>query len=110
MKKSINQSNFINPLQVGDILYYSWGYEQTNVDFYQVIGKTEKSVKIQEIESKTVENGFMSGNTTALKDVFKNKEVMSKRVKEYCGQPFVSFDYGVGNKWDGRPMSCSWYA
>ena len=26
-----------HPLQIGSILYTSWGYEQTNIDFYQVI-------------------------------------------------------------------------
>lgn len=34
---------------VGDILVSSWGYDQTNIDFYQVVGVTAKSVKIRAI-------------------------------------------------------------
>ncbi len=30
------RSRFINPYKVGDILHHSWGYDQTNCDFYQV--------------------------------------------------------------------------
>ena len=32
-----------NSLQIGSILYASWGYDQTNIDFYEVtklIGRT----------------------------------------------------------------------
>lgn len=37
--------------KVGDIFYRSWGYDQTNVDFYQIVsmsktGKTGKAVQI----------------------------------------------------------------
>lgn len=34
---------------VGDILYTSWGYDQTNVDFYQVIRVSGKNAWIREI-------------------------------------------------------------
>ena len=32
-------------IEVGDIYYTSWGYDQTNVDFYMVTGRTAKTVK-----------------------------------------------------------------
>jgi len=35
-------------VKVGDWFYCSWGYDQTNVDFYRVVGVTPKSVKIQQ--------------------------------------------------------------
>ena len=100
----------IKRFEIGDIIYYSWGYDQTNVDFFQVVKVTEKSVNIREISSKTIENGFMSGNTTAIKDAFKGNETLTKRIKEYNNKPYVSFAYGVGSLWDGSPVSCSWYA
>jgi hypothetical protein len=36
------------PVEVGDIFAASWGYDQTNVDFYEVVGITAsgKSVKV----------------------------------------------------------------
>lgn len=41
-----------NPYKVGQILYDSWGWEQTNIDFYKVIETGKKSIKIQKIASK----------------------------------------------------------
>jgi hypothetical protein len=50
-RKKMNESK----PKVGDFLYSSWGYEQTNVEFYKVIRVSESSVWIQEWESKVVE-------------------------------------------------------
>lgn len=32
----------IDGYKVGDIFYTSWGYEQTNIEFYQVVKATPK--------------------------------------------------------------------
>ena len=43
-------------LKVGDILNSSWGYDQTNVDFYEVVEvKSKKTVVIQKIKRSIVE-------------------------------------------------------
>lgn len=50
-------------LQVGDVLHCEWGYEQTNIDYYEVtklIGK--RMVEIREICAESHETGFMSGD------------------------------------------------
>lgn len=39
----------VNPndaFEIGDILYCSWGYEQTNIDFYQVVDKRGKTTLV----------------------------------------------------------------
>jgi hypothetical protein len=41
--------------KVGDILYSSWGYDQTNIEFFKVVKVSEFSVWIQEIGKKVVE-------------------------------------------------------
>jgi hypothetical protein len=38
--------------KVGDILYSSWGYDQTNIEFFKVVKVSEFSVWIQEVGSK----------------------------------------------------------
>lgn len=51
-------------LQVGDILRSSWGYDQTNIDYYEVtrlIGA--QMVEIREISARAQETGFMSGDS-----------------------------------------------
>lgn len=41
--------------KVGDILYSSWGYDQTNIEFFKVVKVSEFSVWIQQVGSKIVE-------------------------------------------------------
>lgn len=41
--------------KVGDILYSSWGYDQTNVEFFKVVKVSEFSVWIQELKAKVTE-------------------------------------------------------
>jgi len=41
--------------KVGDILYSSWGYDQTNIEFFKVVKTSEFSVWIQKQGQKIVE-------------------------------------------------------
>ncbi|BFQ96361.1 hypothetical protein DAT1711_15850 [Enterococcus cecorum] len=40
------------PYQVGDIFYSSWGYEQTNVTFWQIVKLTEKTAWFRPLKSR----------------------------------------------------------
>ena len=99
--------NQATTLRVGDILVNSWGYDQTNVDFYQVVEvkPSGKSVVIRSISSEIVETGFMCGERTPILDSFHGDEIIKRSTSDY-----VSFDYGSGNKWNGKPQYVSWYA
>lgn len=33
-------------IQIGDLFYESWGYEQTNIDYYEVVGLKGKATAI----------------------------------------------------------------
>lgn len=58
-KKSAS-ANMVNPFKVGQVFYDSWGYDQTNIDFYQIIEVKAKSVVIREVAQVVVkEAGFM---------------------------------------------------
>lgn len=49
-------------VKVGDMFYTSWGYEQTNVDFFQIVelvGKT--SARVREVHPQMVEEKAVSG-------------------------------------------------
>lgn len=52
-------------LSVGDILFSSWGYDQTNVDFYEVVRvPSARSAVVRQIKQETTENSSsMSGVT-----------------------------------------------
>lgn len=55
-------------IEIGAILVSSWGYDQTNVDFYVVIEMTAKMVKMLPLKRNSrQEEGYssMAGTTTA---------------------------------------------
>lgn len=90
----------------GDIFVSSWGYEQTNIDFYEVVAvtKTGKSVKIAKMNKKYL--GKDSGGTQ--EKVMPGQvveEPMVRRVgKGYKGVPSIKInDYSWANLWDGNP-------
>jgi hypothetical protein len=103
----------LEKIKVGDIYHYSWGYEQTQCEYYQVIEKNGKTVKIREIGSQTVpgSEGFMSDSRIPVKDSFLDKApILTKRIQFSNGEAYLSMDYGSCNPWNGKAHYCSWYA
>lgn len=48
-------------VKVGDLFYASWGYEQTNVDFFQVVELVgESSVRVREVSPELMEESAVS--------------------------------------------------
>lgn len=101
---------------IGDIIVNSWGWEQTNIDFYKVIEVLPKSLKVIQIASE-MEPGSMISHGMACK--------LIPTPANETGDPFIlrlkadtngkiwicnpkSFYYF--HKWDGQPKYCSWYA
>ena len=99
-------------IKIGDIFYNSWGYDQTNIDFYQVVGTTAKTISIRQISSYSndYDNYHMSGSKSAVKDSFANDEVLRKTPYLFMNKWRISFEYGAGSLWDGKPMTYSCYA
>lgn len=95
-------------LKVGDILVSSWGYEQTNVNYFQVLRITGKSVEIQGIRKHSHgEDGFMTGKCEPIANDFFGKKMMKRYVP---GQSIRISSYEYASKWDGKPDRQSWYA
>ena len=86
--------------------FSSWGWEQTNIDFYQVIAIRGSAVDLRQLDQRTTEDGYMCGTTVPLPDVFKGKTHTHRLSKNY-----IRIDsYRTAWKWDGQPLRCSWYA
>ncbi|NEL27712.1 MAG: hypothetical protein G3W59_22490, partial [Xanthomonas perforans] len=51
-------------LDVGAVLVSSYGYEQTNVDFYEVVAVQNRTVTLRELVQDRQGTGHMSGTTT----------------------------------------------
>jgi hypothetical protein len=98
------------PFKIGDIFSDSWGYEQTNIDFYEVVAvKSASTIVIRQIAQDTEETGFMCGNTTPRPGEYTG-EPMEKRIQWYDGKAHIKSEFGWCSKWDGKPERCSWYA
>lgn len=100
---------FSHTLKTGDILYSSWGYDQTNIDYYEVVRvKSKKTVVLRQLNKTTTETGFMSGETLPNRGKYLGKALVKRvsegnkvKIEKYCGTASV---------WDGKAKSCSWYA
>lgn len=87
-------------LEIGSIFYTSWGYDQTNVNFYQVtrvIGS--KMLALRPIRSTMVEDNGPSVYVTADVGNFCGEEMRRK-----CSNGHVRIDQVEhGFLWDGKP-------
>lgn len=124
-------------VKIGDLFYTSWGYEQTNVDFFQVVALVgESSVRVREVHPPVLEEsptGPMAADYTyqitrellppASSSVFiKDQEKGDlKRIKPgYCQDPelaaancyFYLDSFANAHKCNGDTLRTyeSWYA
>ncbi len=112
-RKAALKAEMANPvaLVVGDILSCSWGYDQTNVDFYQVTALIGTSmVEVREIAGDETGNGLaMQGTVVAVRDRFIGEPQKFKVVGS--GRDAIKpASYSWAAKWDGRPLHVSSYA
>jgi len=68
----VNRTERVGAVRVGDIFEMSWGYDQTNVNYFQVTRLTYKGAYVREIGAKSVPGtqGFMCEHVKPHKDNF----------------------------------------
>lgn len=101
-------------LKVGQVLVSSWGYDQTNVDFYEIaelVGK--RSAKIAKIAGMVCEGAPENDYGD------RGKTIPSDSPDRRTGEPFlvrigpngsVKVDHHYAHPWDGAPLYWSSYA
>jgi hypothetical protein len=62
-KMAAERKAAVNALKVGDIVNTSWGYDQTNVEFYVVTRATKSSVWVRRVKADGEATGYMCGRT-----------------------------------------------
>jgi hypothetical protein len=120
--------------KVGDILYSSWGYDQTNIEFFKVVKVSEFSVWIQEVGSKIVEvtgwahekvvptdsSDYQVRNWDNVEDAFgnvntyitKTHPINRHKVKYFSWDGEESYyvtlnSFSHAKLWDGKPKEAS---
>ena len=99
-----------NPFTAGDILVGSWGYEQTNVDFYEVVRVTPCTVRYVSIGQKYAEQlSSMSARVvpdTARKGTREHVSRLTKGRPDALNSPSGQ---ALLTRWDGSPkFASSW--
>jgi hypothetical protein len=91
-------------IKVGDIYYTSWGYDQTNIDFYEVV-----NVRGSRIDLKELKQNYVSMGQGAYDDVVEpipgeyasDKIITISARADGSVTSISSFEYPT--KWDGKP-------
>jgi len=120
--------------KVGDTLYSSWGYDQTNIEFFKVVKVSEFSVWIQEVGSKIVEvtgwahekvvpndsPEYQVRNWDNVEDAFgnvnpfitKTHSISRHKIKHFDWKDEESYyvtlnSFSHASLWDGKPKEAS---
>jgi len=103
-------------LAVGAIVVSSWGYEQTNIDFYEVVRVVSpKTVEVRQIGASLTEDDMPGGGAMAghkmpkAGDFLAHEPVMTCRARGTTVQGIRRGGH-TARLWDGKPQRCSWYA
>lgn len=117
-EREAKAAEFMKMVEVGSVFYSSWGYEQTNIDFYQVTKKSAKFITLRPIESLRAEAEWAQHDVMPIRDRFKTGfdsfvPLEGKRFKMqgYASSPCVSLcDFANAYLWDGKPKHSTSYA
>jgi len=104
------RTRFRTSLKPGTVLVNSWGYDQTNIDYFQVtaVSSTGRTVTIRPIAGRSHEDGFMQGTCWPLADHFTGPE-MIKHVRP--GDSVKIHDWGsYAHPWQPKPDRWTAYA
>ena len=94
--------------QVGDILYSCWGWEQTNINFYEVVAVRGAVVDIVELRQDREPTLPMQGWCMPRKGDHRGEVLKSKRPNGF-GRVRID-DVQSAGRWDGSRMNWSSYA
>jgi len=98
----------------GDVLYSSWGYEQTNVNWYVVLKSTIKSVQLQEIAGEVSEYSGAGMSGACVPDRARTIGKPFVRRLMHCsgasGAVARINSSAYVYRWDGRPQRFTTYA
>jgi len=117
------RKEFVTDVKVDDIFVYSWGYEQTNKNFFQVVDVKGNTLKLKEIASKSAPGNktvnYMTDYVVAIPNKFidshfypENKDGVKADhlTKRITSKDYINMSFGCMFKWDGKQEYVSWYA
>lgn len=79
-----NQTPQVNKygVKVGDIFYTSWGYDETHINFYQVVRVTAAAAEVVPIVAEAVEQNGPGGDQVVPTNLVKDWDVLIRVSRE----------------------------
>ena len=90
-------------VKVGDIFVCSWGYEQTNIDFYKIVEVTKSSVKYVRLGAERRYTGPMQGECAPTNQTSGPTKTARINVGLNGAVGFKVYSYASAYKWSGQP-------
>lgn len=104
--KAIADKAAFDATGVGDVFVSSWGWDQTNVDFYKVVAKTGARVKVVKIGKIAVSDDDHRSSVSVIPNkTVTEGPVMTKAIRAgYGGEAYFKVEtYAYARRWDGTP-------
>jgi|TARA_R110002074_G_scaffold364284_2_gene537717 hypothetical protein len=100
-KRAADKKEAMANAVVGDIYYCSWGYDQTNIDFYEIVAKKGVNIEIRKV-SKILDRSERGADyVCAKKGSYIGEEVIKKR---FNGSGNITMNsYSSAYPWSGTP-------
>ena len=99
-QKKKEKLEFFDSIQIGDIFVDSWGYDQTQNEFYKVTKKLKASIKVVKIGSKTVANYTSALLVEPVPDAVISKEITKVPQDGYL----ATRSFSCALPWNGKPL------
>lgn len=111
-ERSAKAAAFVMPYKVGDVLHGSWGYDQTNCEFFEILDILGKrAVVIRELKHVHVAGSAGSMSESVIADRGADRFHGSELRKIVGVDGYVRLHTSCSlHAWDGRPCYSSWYA
>ena len=78
------RSDYRHDVKVGDVFKASWGYDQTNIDYFQVVALIgEKMAEVREICQQSEDTGWLQGDCVPALGQWATEADYSEAGKEY---------------------------
>jgi hypothetical protein len=100
-------------VKIGDFFYASWGYDQTNVDFWKVVGLTPKGMKVQKWQSKVdhsnIHDYVVPGDRPAYRETWWDPETDERLDKPIVQiPPVLTKRIQMWGEGDRRTVAANW--
>jgi hypothetical protein len=93
----------------GAIVQHTWGYGQTNQDFYEIIKRTPKTVVLRELDVERTMDGFMQGMCWPLEKQYRKKKEPFRMRVFFEDEEKLHPEFGWMKIWDGEHQKWTGY-